>query len=68
MARVYNEASDVVAKDGNVVVDGPDGVDVSLTPEAAGDTSDRLLKASAQAAGQRRAAADKEAENQSRRS
>ncbi len=53
MTKVYNEASQVSAKDGNVVVDGPDGVDVSLTPEAAADTSDRLLEASAHAAGQR---------------
>ena len=33
-------------------VDGPDGVAVPMTPEAAAETSDRLLAASAQAMGQ----------------
>ena len=50
---VYNEPSKVKAKDGTVVVDGPDGVDVHLTPEAAIETSDRLYQAAAEAGGQR---------------
>jgi hypothetical protein len=35
MARkqIYSKASDVWADDGVVNVDGPDGVDVGLTPE-----------------------------------
>lgn len=34
---------------------GPDGVDCKLTPEAAAETSHRLLDAAKEAAGQRRA-------------
>ena len=34
------------------MVDGPDGVCVSLTPEAAAETSDRLLSSAAEARGQ----------------
>lgn len=51
---IYSKASDVSAEDGVVNVDGPDGVDVGLTPEAALETSDRLLDGAAEAAGQRR--------------
>ena len=55
MARkeVYSKASDVSAEDGVVNVDGPDGVDVGLTPEAALETSYRLLDGAATAVGQR---------------
>jgi hypothetical protein len=59
--KIYSDASHVEAKEGAVVVDGPDGVDVKLTPEAASETSDRLLFAAGQAksqqlvAGKRRA-------------
>ena len=51
--KTYDEASNVDAEDGDVVVDGPDGVAVSLTPEAAIETSDRLLDAGLMAQGQR---------------
>ena len=51
--KTYDEPSNVSAKDGDVVVDGPDGVDVKLTPSAAVETSDRLLDAGAEAQGQR---------------
>ena len=51
--RTYDEPSKVEAEDGVVAVDGPDGVDVKLTPEAAIETSDRLLEKSAEARGQR---------------
>lgn len=51
--KSYDEPSEVVAKDGDVVVDGPDGVDVKLTPTAAVETSDRLLEAGIEAQGQR---------------
>jgi hypothetical protein len=44
----------VSAEDGEVVLDGPDGVDVKLTPEAALETSNNLLDGAAEAAGQRR--------------
>jgi hypothetical protein len=33
--RVYSEASHVEAVEGRVTVEGPDGVDVALTPDAA---------------------------------
>lgn len=50
--ETYDEPSTVEAEDGKVVVDGPDGVDVKLTPAAAIETSDRLLSAGAEAHGQ----------------
>ena len=51
--KVYDEASEATAEDGVVHVDGPDGVDVNLTPDAALETSDRLLESAANAQGQR---------------
>ena len=51
--KVYDDASQVSAEKGEVLVDGPDGVAVSLTPEAALETSERLLDAGATARGQR---------------
>jgi hypothetical protein len=51
--KVYDEASKVEAEDGEVIVDGPDGVDVRLTPDAAAETSDRLLDAAGIAQGQK---------------
>lgn len=50
---VYEEPSEVDAEQGIVRVNGPDAVDVKLTPEAAVETSDRLLKGSIKAQGQR---------------
>lgn len=55
-SRPYDEPSEVAAIDGEVVVDGPDGVAVSLTPEAAIETSERLLNRGMAAEGQRVAA------------
>lgn len=52
MKKVYDEPSEVTANDGEVKIDGPDGVDVALTPDAAAETSDRLLYAAAKARGQ----------------
>ena len=49
---IYDEASDVDANDGIVSVKGPDAVDVKLTPDAAVETSDRLLRGSLKAHGQ----------------
>ena len=51
--KTYPDPSDVTAKDGEVLMDGPDGVDVKLTPEAAIETSDRLLVSATKAQGQR---------------
>ena len=37
-----------------VILDGPDGVDVKVTPEVAEETADNLLTGAAEDAGQRR--------------
>lgn len=52
--QVYDCASKVAAKDGVVKVEGPDAVDVKLSPEAAIETGDRLAEEGVRAAGQRR--------------
>ncbi len=52
--EVYNEPSRVSARDGAVSVDGPDGVDVLMSPQAALETSDRLLEGAAEAQGRGR--------------
>jgi hypothetical protein len=53
-STIYDEPSDVKAVDGQVDIEGPDAVDVSLTPEAAEETSERLLHQSFKARGQTR--------------
>lgn len=50
----YTKPSEVVAEDGRVLVDGPDGVDVALSPDAAVETGGRLIDAAAEAARQAR--------------
>jgi len=50
--KSWDEPSEVVAEDGEVIVDGPDGVAVSLTPDAALETSERLLTGGLAARGQ----------------
>jgi hypothetical protein len=62
MAKVYDTPSDVNVKDGNVWMEGPDGVDLLLTPEAALETSDRLLDGATEAHGERIRQAEIEAE------
>ncbi len=52
-SQVYDEASDVDAEDGAVVVRGPDAVDVRMTPTAAEETSEKLLEGALKARGQR---------------
>jgi hypothetical protein len=52
--QIYEEPSDVTARDGAVCVEGPDAVDVKLTPEAAEETSERLSDEAVVARGQRR--------------
>jgi hypothetical protein len=49
----YDEPSEVGAEAGDVTVKGPDAVDVRFTPDAAAETSDRLLRGSMKAQGQR---------------
>jgi hypothetical protein len=51
---VYAEPSAVAAEDGTVALDGPDAVDVAMTPEAAEETSERLIEKAVVARGQRR--------------
>jgi hypothetical protein len=53
---VYDQPSDVSAQDGAVELDGPDAVDVAMTPEAAEETSERLTSEAIKARGQRRLA------------
>ena len=50
----YNEPTHVTADEGDVVLKGPDGVDVRMTPDAADETAGRLIEGAAQAAGQER--------------
>ena len=42
-SKVHDHPSEITAEDGVVIVDGPDGVAVSLTAKAAEETSERLL-------------------------
>ena len=50
--KIYDEASEITAEDGIVTIKGPDAVDVRLTPEAAEETSNRMLEGSMKARGQ----------------
>ena len=52
-ADLFDEATKVSAKNGEVILDGPDGVDVKMTPEAARETSTRLWDGAAKARGQK---------------
>lgn len=54
MDKVHDEPSDVTAEEGEVIIEGPDGVAFSLTPDAAMETSNRLLEGGLTANGQRR--------------
>ena len=51
---IYDKPSNVSAVDGAVALEGPDAVDVAMTPEAAEETSDRLADEAIKARGQRR--------------
>ena len=62
MEKVYDTPSEVTVEEGNVSVEGPDGIGVLLTPEAALETSDRLLDGATEAHGQRVRAAEAKAE------
>ena len=50
----FEEPSEVKVTDGSVKVHGPDDVHVEMTPEAAEETSDRLLEGAMKARGNRR--------------
>jgi hypothetical protein len=50
--QAYAEPSEVSAEQGKVIVEGPDGVAITLTPDAAEETGRRLVFAASQARGQ----------------
>ena len=49
---IHDRAGEVSAEDGVVHLDGPDHVDVDLTPDAAEEISERLLEGVLKARGQ----------------
>jgi hypothetical protein len=49
LGRIYDEPSNVCAEGGEVMLDGPDGIAVSMTADAAEATAQRLLKAALEA-------------------
>jgi hypothetical protein len=53
MEKAYSDPSEVDASEGEVIVDGPDGVAFSFTPDAAAETSDRLRTGAAEARDQK---------------
>ena len=52
--HIYDEPSEVPADDGVVAVEGPDAVRVTLTPNAAAETAQRLFEGATAADQQRR--------------
>ncbi|QIL02318.1 hypothetical protein G7078_05620 [Sphingomonas sinipercae] len=50
--KVYDEPTHVDAVEGVVTLIGPDAVDVRMTPDAAEETSERLLEGAMKARGQ----------------
>ena len=51
--QAHDTPADVSATKGDVSVRGPGGIVYSMTPDAAAETSDRLLNGATQAQGQR---------------
>jgi hypothetical protein len=47
--KSYSDPSDVNIEQGQVIVEGPDGVAVTLTPDAAEETGRRMIDAASQA-------------------
>jgi len=47
--QVYAEAGKATAEEGQVFLDGPDGVAVAMTPDAAEETARELTRAAAEA-------------------
>jgi hypothetical protein len=62
--KIYDEPSKVKAEAGVVIVKGPDAVDVRMTPEAADETSERLLFGAMQAMGDKIPVAESEQESE----
>ena len=51
--KLYDEATDVSAEDGEVILKGPDAVDVRMTPDAADQTAENLKDGATEARSQR---------------
>ena len=47
--KPYSEPSDVGVEEGQVIVDGPDGVAVTFMPDAARETGHRMIDAAGRA-------------------
>ena len=52
--ETYSKPTDVTSEKGRVFLDGPNGVDVAMTPDAAQETGDRLIDEAAKAAAEER--------------
>jgi hypothetical protein len=50
----HADPSEVMAEEGDVIVEGPNGVAVTLTPEAAEETGRRMMRAASEARRQAR--------------
>lgn len=50
---IYTEAGEAVAEEGLVLLDGPNGITISLTPDAAEETGQELIRAAVEARRQR---------------
>lgn len=48
----HGQASDVIAEEGNIIIEGPNGVAVTMSPDAAEETARRLLRAVSEARGE----------------
>ncbi len=47
--NAHGDPSEVAAEQGGVIVEGPNGVAVTLTPDAAEETGRRMLRAASEA-------------------
>ena len=56
--ETYTRPRKVIAEEGRVLVDGPDSVDVAMTPEAALKSGERLIAEGLRANGQREKSLD----------
>ena len=63
--KPYNTPSQVAAEEEEVIVDGPDGLAASFTPDAALETSHRLREASEAARGKQPDPDDRPADDNS---
>jgi hypothetical protein len=53
LRKPYEDPGHATAEQGEVLLDGPDGIAISLTPHAARVTGERLIEAADQAMAQR---------------